>query len=131
MNNKSILKIAFPSKGRLRKDLEKLLSNKKINFIEEGNDRNYIAKLSNNEDVLVYFMGAKEIVTQLDEGNIHLGITGDDLVQEYMFDYITKVSNELILDFGKADLVVAVPKIWLDVTTMAVSYTHLTLPTKA
>ena len=34
MNNKSILKIAFPSKGRLRKDLEKLLSNKKINFIE-------------------------------------------------------------------------------------------------
>ena len=47
MNNKSILKIAFPSKGRLRKDLEKLLSNKKINFIEEGNDRNYIAKLSN------------------------------------------------------------------------------------
>ena len=119
MNNKSILKIAFPSKGRLRKDLEKLLSNKKINFIEEGNDRNYIAKLSNNEDVLVYFMGAKEIVTQLDEGNIHLGITGDDLVQEYMFDYITKVSNELILDFGKADLVVAVPKIWLDVTTMA------------
>ena len=119
MNNKSILKIAFPSKGRLRKDLEKLLSNKKINFIEEGNDRNYIAKLSNNEDVLVYFMGAKEIVTQLDEGNIHLGITGDDLVQEYMFDYITKVSNEMILDFGKADLVVAVPKIWLDVTTMA------------
>ena len=80
MNNKSILKIAFPSKGRLRKDLEKLLSNKKINFIEEGNDRNYIAKLSNNDDVLVYFMGAKEIVTQLDEGNIHLGVTGDDLV---------------------------------------------------
>ena len=119
MNNKSILKIAFPSKGRLRKDLEKLLSNKKINFIEEGNDRNYIAKLSNNEDVLVYFMGAKEIVTQLDEGNIHLGITGDDLVQEYMFDYITKVSNELILDFGKADLVVAVPKIWLDFSTIA------------
>ena len=119
MNNKSILKIAFPSKGRLRKDLEKLLSNKKINFIEEGNDRNYIAKLSNNEDVLVYFMGAKEIVTQLDEGNIHLGITGDDLVQEYMFDYITKVSYEMILDFGKADLVVAFPKIWLDVTTMA------------
>ena len=101
------------------KDLEKLLSNKKINFIEEGNDRNYIAKLSNNDDILIYFMGAKEIVTQLDEGNIHLGVTGDDLIQEYMFDYKTKVSNELILDFGKADLVVAVPKIWLDVTTMA------------
>ena len=119
MNNKSILKIAFPSKGRLRKDLEKLLSSKKINFIEESNDRNYIAKLSSHNDILIYFMGAKEIVTQLSEGNIHLGITGDDLVQEYIFDYETKVSSELILNFGNADLVVAVPKIWLDVTTMA------------
>ena len=119
MNNKSILKIAFPSKGRLRKDLEKLLSSRKINFIEESNDRNYIAKLSSHNDILIYFMGAKEIVTQLSEGNIHLGITGDDLVQEYIFDYETKVSSELILNFGNADLVVAVPKIWLDVTTMA------------
>ena len=119
MSNNSILKIAFPSKGRLRKDLEKLLSSKKISFIDEGNDRNYIAKLSSHNDILVYFMGAKEIVTQLDEGNIHLGVTGDDLVQEYMFDYDSKVSSELTLNFGKANLVVAVPKIWLDVTTMA------------
>ena len=64
-------------------------------------------------------MGAKEIVTQLDEGNIHLGITGDDLVQEKILDSEEKVTSELTLDFGKADLVVAVPKIWLDVTTMA------------
>ena len=119
MSNNSILRIAFPSKGRLRKDLEKLLSSKKISFIDEGNDRNYIAKLSSHNDILVYFMGAKEIVTQLDEGNIHLGVTGDDLVQEYMFDYDSKVSSELTLNFGKANLVVAVPKIWLDVTTMA------------
>jgi len=119
MNSNSTLKIAFPSKGRLRKDLEKLLGSKKISFINDGNDRNYIAKLSSHNDILVYFMGAKEIVTQLDEGNIHLGITGDDLVQEYMFDYDSKVSSELTLDFGKANLVVAVPKIWLDVTTMA------------
>jgi ATP phosphoribosyltransferase len=119
MNNESTLKIAFPSKGRLRKDLEELLASKKINFIDQGNDRNYIAKLSNHEGILIYFMGAKEIVTQLAEGNIHLGVTGDDLIQEYMFDYETKVSNELVLNFGKADLVVAVPKIWLDVSTMA------------
>ena len=64
-------------------------------------------------------MGAKEIVTQLDEGNIHMGITGDDLVQEKILDSEEKVTSELTLDFGKADLVVAVPKIWLDVTTMA------------
>ena len=113
------LKIAFPSKGRLRKDLEKLLRFKKIEFVEEGNERNYMAKLANQNDILIYFMGAKEIVTQLDEGNIHLGITGDDLVQEKILDSEEKVTSELTLDFGKADLVVAVPKIWLDVTTMA------------
>ena len=119
MINKSKLKIAFPSKGRLRKDLEKILKIKKIEFVKEDNERNYIAKLSDQSDIIIYFMGAKEIVTQLDEGNIHLGITGDDLVQEKIIDYESKVTSELILDFGKADLVVAVPKIWLDVTTMA------------
>ena len=119
MVSETKLKIAFPSKGRLRKDLEKLLRFKKIEFIEEGNERNYIAKLANQNDILIYFMGAKEIVTQLDEGNIHMGITGDDLVQEKIGDFEAKVTAELTLDFGKADLVVAVPKIWLDVTTMA------------
>ena len=119
MVSETKLKIAFPSKGRLRKDLEKLLRFKKIDFVEEGNERNYIAKLANQNDILIYFMGAKEIVTQLDEGNIHLGITGDDLVQEKILDSEEKVTSELTLDFGKADLVVAVPKIWLDVTTMA------------
>ena len=119
MVSETKLKIAFPSKGRLRKDLEKLLRFKKIEFVEEGNERNYIAKLANQNDILIYFMGAKEIVTQLDEGNVHLGITGDDLVQEKILDSEAKVTSELTLDFGKADLVVAVPKIWLDVTTMA------------
>ena len=119
MVSETKLKIAFPSKGRLRKDLEKLLRFKKIDFVEEVNERNYMAKLANQNDILIYFMGAKEIVTQLDEGNIHLGITGDDLVQEKILDSEEKVTSELTLDFGKADLVVAVPKIWLDVTTMA------------
>ena len=119
MVSETKLKIAFPSKGRFRKDLEKLLRFKKIEFVEEGNERNYIAKLANQNDILIYFMGAKEIVTQLDEGNIHLGITGDDLVQEKIVDSELKITSELTLDFGKADLVVAVPKIWLDVTTMA------------
>ena len=119
MVSETKLKIAFPSKGRLRKDLEKLLRFKKIEFVEEGNERNYMAKLANQNDILIYFMGAKEIVTQLDEGNIHLGITGDDLMQEKILDSEEKVTSELTLDFGKADLVVAVPKIWLDVTTMA------------
>ena len=119
MFSETKLKIAFPSKGRLRKDLEKLLRFKKIEFVEEGNERNYMAKLANQNDILIYFMGAKEIVTQLDEGNIHLGITGDDLVQEKILDSEEKVTSELTLNFGKADLVVAVPKIWLDVTTMA------------
>ena len=59
--------------------MKNYLASKKISFIDEGNDRNYIAKLSSHNDILVYFMGAKEIVTQLDEGNIHLGVTGDDL----------------------------------------------------
>ena len=64
-------------------------------------------------------MGVKAIESELDEGEIQQGIPGDDHVQDRIGDFEAKVTAELTLDFGKADLVVAVPKIWLDVTTMA------------
>ena len=113
------LRIGLPSKGRLRKDMEILLKDKNLVFSNLENDRKYIATIKGFDNAIVYFLSAKEITNRLDEGSIHIGLTGDDLVQEKINNYNHKVSKKLRLNFGKANLVVAVPDIWIDVMTMA------------
>ena len=113
------LRIGLPSKGRLRKDMEKLFLDKNITFENLVNDRDYIGTIKGLSDTVLYFLSAKEITNRLDEGSIHVGLTGDDLIQEKIFNFNSKITKDLELDFGKADLVVAVPDIWIDVMTMA------------
>ena len=119
MNYNDELRIALPSKGRLREDLDKLFSKKGIVFKNLRSDRDYIGSIEGIDNVLVYFLSAKEITNRLEEGSIHIGLTGDDLVQEKIFNYESKVSKECQLNFGKANLVVAIPDLWIDVMTMA------------
>ena len=52
-------------------------------------------------------------------GEAHLGVTGEDLVRENIADADAKVTFLKPLGFGFADVVVAVPEFWIDVTTMA------------
>ena len=113
------LRIGLPSKGRLRKDMEKLFLDKNITFENLVNDRDYIGAIKGLKDTVLYFLSAKEITNRLDEGSIHVGLTGDDLIQEKIFNFNSKITKDRELDFGKADLVVAVPDIWIDVMTMA------------
>ena len=117
MNIQNKLRIALPSKGRLRTDMESLFEEKKIIFSNLENDREYIAAIEGLDNAIVYFLSAKEITNRLDEGSIHVGLTGDDLVQEKITNYNQKVSKKLKLNFGKANLVVAIPEIWIDVMT--------------
>ena len=82
MNYNDELRIALPSKGRLREDMDKLFSKKGIVFKNLTSDRDYIGSIEGIDNVLVYFLSAKEITNRLEEGSIHIGLTGDDLVQE-------------------------------------------------
>ena len=107
------LRIGLPSKGRLRKDMEKLFLDKNIAFENLLNDRDYIGTIRGLKDTVLYFLSAKEITNRLDEGSIHAGLTGDDLIQEKIFNFNSKITKDLELTFGKADLVVAVPDIWI------------------
>ena len=81
-DNKDKIKIALPSKGRLRKDLDALFVSKNIKISNQTEDRNYLARIDGLDNLLIYFLSAKEITGRLDEGSIHLGLTCDDLVQE-------------------------------------------------
>jgi ATP phosphoribosyltransferase len=58
-------------------------------------------------------------VHQLRAGRVHLGITGEDLVRETVPDVNSRIEFLAPLGFGHADVVVAVPDCWLDVSRMA------------
>jgi ATP phosphoribosyltransferase len=66
----------------------------------------------------VRLLSAGDIADALGAGEAHLGVTGEDLLRE-RGDLESRVLLLRGLGFGRADLVVAVPKSWLDVDSMA------------
>ncbi len=111
------LVIALPSKGRLMEDSEALLKRAGLP-VEKRDARGYRGRVIGTDDIEVVFLSASEIARELAEGNAHLGITGADLVHETVAEWPTKISLLAGLGFGKADVVVAVPELWIDVWTM-------------
>src|SRR5204863_184284 len=71
------------------------------------------------DNVEIAFLSAADIVAQLASGIVHLGVTGEDLVRETIADVEAKVELLAPLGFGHAHVVVAVPRAWIDVKTMA------------
>src|SRR5690606_8420563 len=52
-------------------------------------------------------------------GSVDLGVTGEDLARESLEEVDARIEFAARLGFGNADVVVAVPDVWLDVTSMA------------
>ena len=65
------------------------------------------------------FVSASEIVAELNRGHAHLGVTGEDLVRENIANAAERVTFLKPFGFGRADVVVAVPKCWIDVNEVA------------
>jgi ATP phosphoribosyltransferase len=63
-------------------------------------------------------LSAGEIPRELSAGRIHLGVTGTDLVREKLGQWEQQVEEMAPLGFGHADLVIAVPRAWVDVSTL-------------
>lgn len=113
------LVLAIPSKGRLMENAEQLFRRAGFSISRDGADRGYRGKLAGIEAVEIAFMSAGEIAQGLKDGAIHLGVTGEDLLREKIPPSVEKISIELRLGFGPADVVVAVPDCWLDVAAMS------------
>jgi len=64
-------------------------------------------------------LSAGEIAAALVGGDVHLGVTGEDLIREAAPQLEGRVTLLNPLGFGFADVVVAVPRAWIDVSTMA------------
>lgn len=114
----SPLILAVPSKGRLKEQVEAWLSDCGLGLSMAGGERGYRADLKGVDNVQVRLLSAGDIAEALVAGEAHLGITGEDLLREQPGDLERRVLLLRALGFGRADLVVAVPKNWLDVECM-------------
>lgn len=113
------LVIAIPSKGRLKEQVEGWLADCGLRFETVGGARGYLASLKGLPGAQVRLLSASDIADALASGEVHLGVTGEDLLREKGDDIDARVILLRALGFGRADLVVASPKSWLDVDTMS------------
>ena len=122
-----MLSLALPSKGRLKEQTEAWLADCGLRVAAGG--RAYRAALEGMPDVEVRLLPAGEIAGALLAGEVQLGLTGEDLLQEGGEDWEGRVMLLLAPGFGRADLVLAAPASWLDVNTVAdleaVAHAHL------
>jgi ATP phosphoribosyltransferase len=115
----SVLTLALPSKGRLLEQVTAYLAGEGLAVRQKTGARDYRATLDGIGGVSVILLSAAEIAAALYQGEAQLGITGADLVGETGADWQTHVALARGLGFGRADVVVAVPRAWIDVSTMA------------
>ncbi len=113
------LVIAVPSKGRLKEQVEGWLADSGLKLEVTGGARGYLASLKGLPGAQVRLLSAADIADALDAGEVHLGVTGEDLLRERGEDLDARLLLLRPLGFGRADLVTAVPKSWLDVDSMA------------
>ncbi|MDR3493587.1 MAG: ATP phosphoribosyltransferase [Ancalomicrobiaceae bacterium] len=111
--------IAIPSKGRLQENTHDFFRRAGLVVLQPGGARNYRGELGGAQGVEVAFLSASEISRELALGNVHLGITGLDLIHETIVNHDEKVHLVTSLGFGYADVVVAVPMAWIDVSAMS------------
>ena len=114
-----IITIGLPSKGRLKDKATLFFEEKNLKILQSDKERNYFATIQNNSNVKIIFLHAKEIIQRLGDGTLDIGISGLDLLNESEKNLREKIITKNSLNFGKANLVVAVPNDWIDVQTIA------------
>ena len=112
------LKLGVPSKGRLMEDTFAWFGARGVTLERTGSDREYAGAVSGVEGVELILMSAGEIPRELAAGRIDLGVTGTDLVREKIALWADKIDTLAELGFGYADLILAVPRFWADVSSL-------------
>ena len=116
---KNLITIGLPSKGRLKDKSISFFNYKELRILQTEKERNYFGSIENKPNIKIIFLHAKEIIQRLGDGTLDIGISGLDLLKESDKNLQSKINVQKKLDFGNADLVVAVPGDWIDVQTVA------------
>ena len=112
-----IIKIGLPSKGRLKEDSLKIFRKSKMSI--KDSKRNYLSEIKNFASNEIIFSHAREIIERLADNSLDVGISGFDLLKESLPGIQKNIQINSRLNFGFAELVVAVPDAWIDVQTIA------------
>jgi ATP phosphoribosyltransferase len=113
-----MIRIGVPSKGRLMQDTFDWFGARGVMMRRSGADREYAGAVEGADGVALVLLSAGEIPRELAAGRIHLGVTGSDLVCEELGTGAAEVVELQRLGFGQADLIIAVPAVWVDVETV-------------
>ena len=111
-----LIKIGLPSKGRLKDDSLKIFKKNNLSILDSK--RNYLSVIKNFRLNEVIFSHAREIVERLADNSLDLGISGYDLLKESLPGLKKNIQVFSRLNFGFANLIVAVPDAWIDVQTI-------------
>ena len=116
---KNFITIGLPSKGRLKEGSISFFKKNNLKPTSNGGERNYFAQIENFPNVTIIYLHAKEIIQRLGDDTLDIGISGLDLLSESRINLQKKIEIKKKLDFGMANLVVAIPDDWIDVQTVA------------
>ena len=115
----NIINIGIPSKGRLKKDVLKIFKKKNLNLTSERGERDLIGSIKNKKNIKILYLHAREIIERLGDNSLDAGFSGFDLYKESEINNQKKINVVKKYNFGKANLVVAIPDPWIDVQTVA------------
>ena len=115
---KDLITIGLPSKGRLKDKAILFFNDIGYKILQSEKERNYFGTIENEPNIKIIFLHAKEIIQRLGDGTLDIGISGLDLLKESDKILQGKINVQKKLDFGNANLVVAVPEDWIDVQTI-------------
>ena len=116
---KDLITIGLPSKGRLKEKAVSFFEDSGLKILQSDKERNYFANIENKPNIKIIYLHAKEIIQRLGDGTLDVGISGLDLLNESEKSLQDKIGIKQKLNFGSANLVVAVPDDWIDVQTIA------------
>lgn len=111
--------LAVPSKGRLEENVRAFFARAGLKLVRPRGERDYRGHIAGVDNIEIAYLAASEIARELSLGKVHLGVTGEDLIHETIAAVDERVLTVTRLGFGEARVVVAVPRAWIDVDTMA------------
>ena len=116
---KNLITVGLPSKGRLKDKSVAFFDNKGFKVLQSSKERNYFASIENKKNIKIIYLHAKEIIQRLGDDTLDIGISGLDLLNESEKNLQDKIKIQQRLNFGSANLVIAIPDDWIDVQTIA------------
>ncbi len=109
-----MIRFAIPSKGSLYDSTLQFLEGCGLK-VSRPNPRQYTAHVRGLAGTEILLHRPGDIVQKVVSGDVDLGITGLDLVQELAGDEPNLLVVDANLGFGRTDLIMAVPEAWVDV----------------